>query len=141
MPTDKSLQPSDPHDEEIYGVAMWHQLHCLRDLRAALLFHRDGIEPTHAMVEADHADHCFDYLRQSLECIADTTIEWGRLYNIDGTVTGAINGYGVTHQCRDYDAIRRWTVDNRSSNRSRPESDYSRNKEDAIEARRAVFST
>ena len=57
MPADPSV---DTGDAEVYGMALWHQLHCLRDLRAALRFHRDGITPTHAMVADDHADHCFD---------------------------------------------------------------------------------
>lgn len=57
MPADPSV---DSGDAEVYGMALWHQLHCLRDLRAAMRFHRDGITPTHAMVSDDHADHCFD---------------------------------------------------------------------------------
>lgn len=115
---------------EAYSVAMWHQLHCLKDLRAALLYFRDGDESVaeEAMVNAHHVDHCFDYLRQTIECHGDTTIEWGRLIDVDGVIYGAVNGYGVTHQCRNIDAIREFTIANRASNRTHGEKDYDRQK-------------
>jgi hypothetical protein len=52
---------------EVYGMALWHQLHCLHDLRASLLFHRDGIKPSHAMVADAHVDHCFDVCSSASE--------------------------------------------------------------------------
>lgn len=45
-----------------------------------------------------HARHCFDYLRQSLMCQADTNLE-PYDYHLDG-VTG-----WVQRNCRDYDAV------------------------------------
>lgn len=49
--------------------------------------------------KADHMAHCFDYLRQSILCSADTTLEG---YSDLG------GGFGVTHQCKDYDEVLEW---------------------------------
>lgn len=48
---------------------------------------------------AHHSAHCFDYLRQSIMCNADTTLE-GK------TEVGP--GWGSKHQCKDYDALLEW---------------------------------
>lgn len=47
-----------------------------------------------------HIVHCFDYLRQAIECAADMTIEWADLSDPHDP---KINGWGITHQqCRDH---------------------------------------
>jgi hypothetical protein len=48
---------------------------------------------------AHHSAHCFDYLRQSILCAADTILE-GK--------TDAGPGWGSQHQCKDYDAVLAW---------------------------------
>lgn len=48
---------------------------------------------------AHHSAHCFDYLRQSILCAADTSLE-GK--------TEAGPGWGSKHQCKDYDAVLAW---------------------------------
>ncbi len=48
---------------------------------------------------AHHSAHCFDYLRQSIMCNADTSLE-GK--------TEAGPGWGSKHQCKDYDAVLTW---------------------------------
>lgn len=48
---------------------------------------------------AHHSSHCFDYLRQSILCAADTTLE-GK------TTSGP--GWGSVHECKDYDALLAW---------------------------------
>jgi hypothetical protein len=56
---------------------------------------------------SSHMEHCFDYLRQALACAADSTLE-----KRNSTISG-VRGWGVTHQCRDYDSLKRWTEENR----------------------------
>jgi hypothetical protein len=56
-----------------------------------------------------HSAHCFDYLRQSIMCGADT--------NLEG-LTKAGPGWGSKHQCADYDALLGW-ANERSANRWR----------------------
>ena len=48
---------------------------------------------------AHHSVHCFDYIRSSIMCAGDTTLE-GK------TEAGA--GFGTEHQCVDYDALLKW---------------------------------
>ncbi|KAK3348899.1 hypothetical protein B0T25DRAFT_481219 [Lasiosphaeria hispida] len=90
------------------GVSMFHQLHCLGMIRTALQSVVEEVEDLRAAVggiqkgnlkrENDHQDHhsrihflhCFDYLRQSLTCLADDTIEMpvaglGGRFAIDGS--------------------------------------------------------
>jgi hypothetical protein len=53
-------------------------------------------EPAHAHVT--HADHCLNYLRQTILCAADMTLE-PELVLGSGHVG---QGVGVTHVCRDW---------------------------------------
>ena len=48
---------------------------------------------------AHHAVHCFDYLRQSIMCAADTSLEG---------LTAAGPGWGSKHTCTDYEALLAW---------------------------------
>ncbi|KAG6087966.1 hypothetical protein E4U15_007046 [Claviceps sp. LM218 group G6] len=60
-------------------------------------------------VELGHLSHCWDYLRQSIMCSADTTLEWmGSTPDEDGTT-----GWGYQHKCRDWSAIFSWAEENR----------------------------
>lgn len=60
---------------------------------------------------AHHSAHCFDYLRQSIMCNADTSLE-GK--------TEAGPGWGSRHECTDYEALLEWanekTVDKWKTN-------------------------
>ena len=51
-----------------------------------------------------HVRHCIDYLRQSLMCLADTTIE-----HLDEKV-GGVKGFGTQHQCKDFKQLVQWTT-------------------------------
>lgn len=62
-------------------------------------------EPT-SRFEPSHIEHCIDYLRQSLMCISDTTLEV--VENITKGVTGVL-GFGTQHQCKDFEQLRAWT--------------------------------
>jgi hypothetical protein len=82
-----------------FGVSMWHQMHCLNHIRAALVNGDDG---------SDHTKHCFHYLRQGILCAADTTLEPGgtsrMLKNGDKVATGV----GTQHTCRDWRQVHDW---------------------------------
>lgn len=56
-----------------------------------------------------HVYHCFDYLRQSLMCAGDMTIEWPREEE-DGS-RFAFDGWGVEHQCKDWVGQNSYTSD------------------------------
>ncbi|KAJ6035864.1 hypothetical protein N7540_000143 [Penicillium herquei] len=57
-----------------------------------------------------HMRHCFDYLRQSLMCAADATLE-----PVDAAL-GGVTGWGAERVCRDYTALAAWATERRASN-------------------------
>ncbi|OIW25147.1 hypothetical protein CONLIGDRAFT_648198 [Coniochaeta ligniaria NRRL 30616] len=128
----------------IYGLSMFHQVHCLDLIR------RSFYPPTHSKhyfpnksddEVVKHKYHCFDYLRQSIMCSGDVTMDhW---FNYTWTEPSfAAGGEGkagddwmamlnpeyerltpkqrhdhapllwdTTHFCRDYDALYQWVKD------------------------------
>ena len=49
-----------------------------------------------------HTRHCFDYLRQSLMCNADTNLE-----PVDFKL-GGVTGWKYDRSCRNFDAVKDW---------------------------------
>ncbi|KAK0281265.1 hypothetical protein LTR91_011583 [Friedmanniomyces endolithicus] len=96
---------------QIYDISLFHQLHCLANIRAHLLTlqasmdreNRDEIFDLLLKPQEGHVWHCFDYIRQALMCAGDMTVEWPRTEE-DGR-RFAVDGWGVTHECKDWDAI------------------------------------
>ena len=52
------------------------------------------------MYSPRHVRHCLDLLRQSLMCLADTTVE------VQDVEAGGVHGFGVEHKCRDWGELR-----------------------------------
>jgi Mycotoxin biosynthesis protein UstYa len=98
---------------QVYGIAVTHQYHCLQMIREAFygLATRDqsyindiniaanprDFSTASLSPKADHIFHCFDYLRQTIICNADTTVEGQSLVE-----PKHIDGYGPLHQCRNW---------------------------------------
>lgn len=60
---------------------------------------------------AEHLDHCWDYIRQVIMCFGDPALEPAK---VDGDgVRRNVDGWGATHQCRDWDALHDFAVNNR----------------------------
>lgn len=93
---------------EVYDTSLFHQLHCLAGMRTFVSAMKQAIgrNDTLRVQEVvlnplqDHVEHCFDYLRQSLMCYGDLTLEWPRT-EPDGT-REAVDGWGIEHQCRNW---------------------------------------
>jgi hypothetical protein len=62
-----------------------------------------GDDENDRMISPEHIQHCLDYLRQSLMCHADTTLEPD-----DVGINGA-HGFGVRHNCKDWNQLLRKT--------------------------------
>lgn len=67
---------------------------------------------------AHHWGHCVDYLRQALTCAADVTLEalqtpTGSTATAGGGLA-AVDGWGTTHLCRDYQGVMSWAAANRA---------------------------
>jgi hypothetical protein len=102
---------------DVHFVSVFHQLHCLVSLPSQSVLGAsiaDGQPQKSIIIEAfyharagppgipgsvTHQVHCFEYLRQSIMCSADTSLEG---------YTGMGNGWGSIHRCTDYDALLDW---------------------------------
>ncbi|GAW20961.1 hypothetical protein ANO14919_104740 [Xylariales sp. No.14919] len=86
---------------ETHCLAVFHQLHCLDIIRSGYWLAMDGVMPSHHS-KPSHLRHCFDYLRQSIMCAADTNLE----PLIEGR--GGVNGFGADRKCRDFGRLSAW---------------------------------
>ncbi|KXH48924.1 hypothetical protein CSIM01_08583 [Colletotrichum simmondsii] len=99
--------------------SVFHQLHCLYSTMDAYyelidrLNKNEGAKrelPTDPGWNSEHLNHCWDYLRQTIMCNADVTLEWRKYNEQVGT------GWGYQHECKDWDAIITWAEKYRYSN-------------------------
>lgn len=81
-------------ENRTFFVSMFHELHCLRGLRASLA----GDE---GIFDSSHMHHCFNYLRQLILCQADLTLEPGDFETRDLHQSLM----GSTHICKDWETI------------------------------------
>lgn len=104
-------------------VAVFHQLHCLvsslQDTKALAVLTldyqyaiREGYFSLRSgdpdKVPVGHLGHCWDYIRQSIMCNSDSTLEWVQPEGIKGST-----GWGYQHTCKDFGAIYSWAEENR----------------------------
>ncbi|KAF2875138.1 hypothetical protein BDV95DRAFT_309506 [Massariosphaeria phaeospora] len=98
----------------VSNIAVFHQLHCLHGILVAYykalespptsnftdipdFDHETGVKTA-----VPHIHHCFDYLRQTIMCAADTNME------VLDRETHATNGFGQTKKCRNYEHVFAW---------------------------------
>ncbi|KAJ0328802.1 hypothetical protein COL5a_004587 [Colletotrichum fioriniae] len=87
-------------------ISVFHQLHCVWATREAFFrLLRDG---NSTEIDLGHLSHCWDFVRQAIQCRADTTIEW----QVSDELSGSL-GWGYQHQCYDYDALLAWAEEHR----------------------------
>ena len=55
------------------------------------------------MISSSHVRHCVDLLRHALMCQPDLTIEE------KDEEKGGVTGFGVEHQCADWEQLVHWT--------------------------------
>ncbi|KAH8884349.1 hypothetical protein GQ53DRAFT_880091 [Thozetella sp. PMI_491] len=107
------LPRTQPHpeipDHSIYQIDVFHSLHCLYRIRTQLVSN----ETTNLWISQEHPNgegpdnhtlHCIDYIRQSLICHADITLQ--------GTEDFLHYSENSGHQCKDYGAIMNWVHKN-----------------------------
>lgn len=101
--------PSANGTRTVYGVSMYHQLHCLNNIRKFFWTTQVEDKPTddvHSAHVADivHIVHCFDYIRQGIMCAGDTTLESParRVPLAAENARSPIDGSGISHSCADY---------------------------------------
>ncbi|KAI4129415.1 MAG: hypothetical protein LQ338_002255 [Usnochroma carphineum] len=90
-------------------ISVFHQMHCLYTLRRAYYSNGTGGEDFDFGLERNqHVAHCFEYLRQSIQCSADSTIE-----PAEHAANGFL-GWGFPRMCRDYTELSHWAEKRRA---------------------------
>ncbi|KMP00330.1 hypothetical protein CIRG_00472 [Coccidioides immitis RMSCC 2394] len=103
-----------------YGISMFHQLHCLAAIRKVFYDMLQGTFDKEKFLAADvnvgspdfvpnghglwHAQHCFNYVRQGLQCAGDMSLEIPTYFN----GTPIVVGWNSPHKCRNWDAMWRY---------------------------------
>ncbi|KZP12200.1 hypothetical protein FIBSPDRAFT_1050224 [Athelia psychrophila] len=91
-------------DGRLFGVSMFHQMHCLQLMRDAVIHNQNVTTHTH---------HCLNLLRQMILCASDTTLDPINIAGEDGS-PGA-NGVGTVHVCKDWQRAYDFVTDNQKS--------------------------
>jgi Mycotoxin biosynthesis protein UstYa len=94
-----------------FAVGLYHQLHCVNALRYSYTVARDGLvtDPEILRNKVGHDNHCFQFLRQSIQCKADNS-----LVPISTTRNASLAsmGFGITHRCRNWGQVKQFVYDN-----------------------------
>lgn len=97
----------------IFTTSVTHQLHCLYAIIESHAAYEAGVAQKEN--NAWHLAHCFDYLRQSIMCCADTALEGDETTFPDG-VTGS-DGWDAKHVCKDYGQVKKYLEENRAGDK------------------------
>ena len=96
--------------KRLFGVAMYHQLHCLRTLQQATSHSNGSGSGSYDAPEkldniGGEVRHCLNYLRQMLLCAANVRLEpMTQDRELGGLKT---DGIGLEHRCKDWTVVRR----------------------------------
>ncbi|KAI1171099.1 hypothetical protein F4777DRAFT_583280 [Nemania sp. FL0916] len=116
---------AQPDSDEDYPIVftVFHDLHCLDAIRLAMGYLRDEkwnatYNPytipwpqnfQEGLYSPAHAHHCFNSIRQSLQCFSDVTPQVFQYHPLRNKV---ISNFDVTHTCRNFEAIHQWALEN-----------------------------
>ncbi|RYO87811.1 hypothetical protein DL764_008805 [Monosporascus ibericus] len=99
-----------PGSSQVYTLSVVHQLHCLWSIHRSY-FRALASNPRNPdETVLPHMRHCFDYLRQSLTCAGDATLE-----PVDPAL-GGVTGWENPRLCRDYGLLTAWAEQHRVNN-------------------------
>lgn len=90
-------------ENRLFVVVMFHELHCLRVLNMGFSNSTDAGDA--------HLEHCLTYLRQSVLCGSDLTLEPGDFEDRDVETERV----GATHVCKDWSTLYGLVEDNYGS--------------------------
>jgi hypothetical protein len=81
-----------------FGLAMFHELKCLNIIRLAVQSVHDEEQPSYLETNKPRVQHCMDYLRHTVLCRADTTLQ-----NLENEIF--ITESSNTYVCKDWAAV------------------------------------
>ncbi|OJJ42563.1 hypothetical protein ASPZODRAFT_1305186 [Penicilliopsis zonata CBS 506.65] len=82
------------------ALSMFHQLHCLASFRSAIQMAREGVDPGLDWQDNSHWPHCLDYMRKTVLCWADGTLERQHML-ANGSLVTFIDGAHDLRKCGD----------------------------------------
>ncbi|KUJ21341.1 uncharacterized protein LY89DRAFT_778900 [Mollisia scopiformis] len=117
--------------KHVYGISMFHQLHCLNTIRKS--FYREKFYPhVEEKKFLHHKNHCFDFLRQAIMCHGDVSMtywwnvnytvsnvdgnggeghsEWFNSLSVDERATNGSTYWDIEHSCRLFEPIAEWVA-------------------------------
>ncbi|KAI0146669.1 hypothetical protein BJ166DRAFT_538323 [Pestalotiopsis sp. NC0098] len=97
-------------DQYLIGLDVFHQLHCLDNIRRGLwpdrYRHEDYMGGQGmSLLSAKHLDHCVDQIRQVIMCASDVSTNWLRW---DEEWQSNMPPGFTYHSCRNFDAVVDW---------------------------------
>lgn len=105
------------------GLEVFHQLHCINLLRQVTykdyymkLGNGNFAEGKEALTM--HTDHCLEILRKNIECNADIGVFTFYMEEGDPLPWPELNSF---HQCRNFEAVKAWALENSVGNMERPD--------------------
>ncbi|KAK5657144.1 hypothetical protein OQA88_3201 [Cercophora sp. LCS_1] len=89
-------------------LAVYHGLHCVERMHHVLYtdHYYPNLTDAEAFLLKQHSEHCLDYLRQYVQCNADTTLLPMHWSDSGPTPSAVDNG---NHQCVSWEGIEDWT--------------------------------
>ncbi len=104
--------PLEQYPDGTFTTSVTHQLHCLHAIvRVVAAYESDQLDKL-PMEGAWHLAHCFDYLRQTIMCSADTALE-GQQTTFPPEFKGS-DGWDAKHVCKDYTQVMAYLEKNRA---------------------------
>lgn len=98
-------------NKRFFSLSLYHQIHCLESLRNAILnrgHHAHDAADGMRKRDVEHSAHCLNYLRQTIMCNADLTLE---PEVVEGTQDVG-EGLAAVHVCRDWSKIHEFARQN-----------------------------
>ncbi|KDR68071.1 hypothetical protein GALMADRAFT_78988, partial [Galerina marginata CBS 339.88] len=95
-----------------FEISHFHRLHCINSIRFSYTLARDGFvkDPEALKSQIKHNNHCFQYLRQSILCRADSSL----VPVSDSNQTLSQAGFGVMHRCKNWSQVRKFVLQARA---------------------------
>ncbi|KAL2705719.1 hypothetical protein AAEP93_000969 [Penicillium crustosum] len=108
-------------NEYLVQLDIWHELHCLNDLRMLLYPERfpgiAGVTDKNGVIDREriefrHWDHCVDSIRETLMCHADVApIPFRVNFPANQVIVPRL---ATTHTCRNFTKIQEWAKEHRA---------------------------
>lgn len=112
-PLTRMLSNSSSTEVHRFALSAFHQLHCLKALQTSILHlataGNKALPQNVALSQIKHANHCFDYLRHSITCAGDMTLE---VPKSGGEMLPM--WAGATHVCRNWGEVAGWQAEHYS---------------------------